>query len=356
MKTHIRITILAAVTLITTGSVIAGNVAEEESSEAVKVQVQKATPARRPFELVNARVGSKSSGFSQSLAFPSVSTGRNIMLGSRSGSLSEVLVIPSAEISMEEIATITEDMNIMTRIFERNLQQVHIDVGSMFFSSSSDPLNVVFSRGKQSTQGMYLQGYGVLFLMKVDFPLSPGPDVEEETEPQKEEGVDPVWTKVKKEIYDPEGPKKRRTDQSKKEYDAEKVENLKTILVKSLKHAANIRNLKPDESVILTVTGSGTSSGYKSVSTIPGRNEVVVVDHNNKTKIIQSDMIDDIGVSLPMVLVIRAKKADIDRFAKDELDFDQFRQNAQILTSAYLADQSVLRNPLTGHYYNYVAR
>lgn len=352
MKTHIRIMILlVVVTLITAGSVIAGNVTNEEGSEAVEIQAKQAIPARRQAELVKAELAKKNTGYGRGFTLPSVSVGRNIMLGSRSDSTSEVLVIPSAEIATEEIATITEDMNIMMRIFEKNLQQVHIDVGSMFISSSSDPFYMVLSRGKQSTHGMYLQGYGALFLMKVDFPLSPGPQVEEETETQKEEGVDPVWTEMKQEIYDPEESKKHKTDQPKKEYNAEKVENLKTTLVKSLKHAANIRSLKPDELVILTVTGSGTSSGYKSVSTIPGRNEVVVVDHNNRTQIIKGDLIGDIGLSLPTVLVIRAKKSVIDSHAKGDLDFDQFQKNTQILTSAYLADQSRSGGSMIGDYY-----
>jgi hypothetical protein len=346
--------LLLVVNFITTGLVFAGYGAVEEDPITPEIKVKQADLAHGEAELVKAELV-KNSGYGRDLTLPSISVGRNLMYGSRFGKTTEVLVIPSAEITTEEIATITEDMNIMSRIFEKNLQQDHININSMFFSSS-DPFHIAFSRGRPSTQGMYLQGYGVLFLMKVDFPLSPGPQIEEEQEtPQKNEGdVDPVWTEIKQEMFEPEK-SKEKTDRPKKEYDAEKVEHLKTTLTKALKHAANIRILKPDESVILAITGNPVSSGYKSVRTVPGRNEVIVIDQNNRSQIIGTDQVDDLGLTLPTVLIIRAKKADIDRFAKGDLDFDQFRQNTQIFTSAYLANQAGLGNPLTGYYHDYIS-
>jgi len=350
MKTLIQtINVFIAVTLITTSSLFAANMAVEASPDNVGAKVRATVSATQPAQTQYF----KSSGYGSRVNIPSISVRRNMMYGSRSGNAGEVLVIPSAEITTEDIATITEDMNIMSRIFEKNLQQAQIKVNSMFMTGS-DPFQM-FAWSKPSTQGMYLQGYGALFLMKVDFPLSPGPQVEEEQETQqkKEEDVDPVWADIQREIYEPDESKKESKKSPKKEYDAEKVENLKTTLTKALKHAANIRSLKPDESVILTITGNPISSGYKSVRTIPGRDEVIVIDQNNKTQVLTGDQVGDIGLSLPTVLVIRVKKSDIDRYAKGDLDFDQFQQHTQILTSAYLTDQSDSGNPFLGYSYGY---
>jgi len=351
MKTLTRtMIVLVAVNLIAAGSVFAGNGADEGTSDSVgSIQVKEADRARKKADLLK-ELALKQTSHSSGIALPSVSISRNMLLGSRPGSIGSVLVIPLAETTTEEIATITEDMSVMSRIFEKNLERTRIDVSSMFISGS-EPFDFVFRRGRQATQGMYLQGYGALFLMKVDFPLSPPPQVEEEKETQEEEDVDPVWAEMQREMYEPGESRRRRTDQPAKEYDAEKVANLKTTLVKSLKHAANIRSLKANESVILTITGSGVSSGYKSISSIPGRNEVVVVDHNNDTRIIKGDLVGDIGLSLPTILVIRAKKSDIDGFAKGDLDLDQFRQNTQIFTCAYLAGEAGSENPFTGSYF-----
>jgi hypothetical protein len=193
---------------------------------------------------------------------------------------------------------------------------------------------------------MYLQGYGALFLLKVDFPLSPSSDIQqEEKEPTKEEQGDPVWRKTRSEIYEPENVgRRRKTERPEEKYDPEKVENLKTTLIKTLKHAANIRSLKPDESVVLTVTGIGGSAGAKIIAaTRAGENQVLVQqrdsDGNTITKLIQGTgkELNDIGLSSPTILVIRAKRPEIDAFAKGELDFDKFRGRVQVLTYPLLS-------------------
>ena len=343
MKTHIRTVILfCAVILVATNVIFAQVASEAPSSAPVSRPSQaEATPQAVAVSTTNSRLSDL--------------VQRTRYYSSRTGGASSVLVIPSAEIKTEEIAQITEDMNIMSRIFQKDLQQARIGVGGVFITTSSDPFHAVFARGKQSTQGMYLQGYGALFLMKVDFPLSPPPQAAEETKlTPKEKGTDEVWSQMRDEMFAPEETRKDKNKRPEKVYNAEQVNNLKTTLVKALKHAANIRCLKPDEWLVLTITGSGTTSGYKKVSTIPGRNEFVIVDRNNEARIVKADMIGDFGLSLPTVLVIRAKKSEIDRFAKGDLDFDQFQQNTQILTSAYLADQAGLGNPITGYYHDYV--
>jgi hypothetical protein len=355
MKTLTR-TIIALISInsIVASSAFAGNVADEPIPNSTKIEAKQANSTQQQVGPAQRQAVQKQSAYGTKITVPRISTGRNVVLGSPFGSTRSVLVIPSAEITTEDIATINEDMNIMSRILEKNLERANIDVGSMFIPSS-DPwnFNVVFGRGRQTTQSMYLQGFAALFLMKVDFPLSPGPRVDEEKKPQqeKEQDVDPVWTETKQDLFEPEKSRKEKSKRPKQEYDVEQVENLKTTLIQSLKHAANIRNLKPDESVILTVTGSGTSSGIRSMRRIPETDQVIVIDDNNNTRIIQGGTIREIGLSLPTVLVIRAKKPDIDRFAQGDLDFDQFQQNTQIITSAYLTDPLESGNPFTGNYY-----
>ncbi|MGD8500449.1 MAG: hypothetical protein PVJ86_07360 [Phycisphaerales bacterium] len=267
-------------------------------------------------------------------------------LSSRSSSTSMVFVIPAAEIKTEDLITINEDMNVMSRIFGKNLEQARISTArGSIFGSRDDRYSMLLRGGGGEIQSMYLQGYGALFLMKVDFPLSPPPQAREEEE-TKEEGRDPVWDQTREEIYEPEKvDMRRRTDRPEGKYEAEKVENLKTTLIKALKHAANIRSLKPDESVILTITGRGKATGRKiaSARVLPGKNEILVqertADGKMITKLVQGtsfDVLDDLKLSSPTILVIRTKKSDIDEFAKGALDFDQFRQRTQMLTCPYL--------------------
>ena len=220
-------------------------------------------------------------------------------------STATALVIPTTEeIKPQDLVTIMEDMNVMARIFDNKLAQSYLIQRQSF--NSRIRISTPFSRDSRSTGAMYIQGYGTLFLTKVDFPLSPPLQLEEEE--KVEAGADPIWDQTKREIYMPEdvSRSRRRSSRSEEEfssYDAEKVDDLKRTLTRTLKHAANIRGLKPDEWVNVTVSSSA-------------------------------------------VLTIRAKKSDIDAFSEGELDFDEFRQKVVIFTYPYLPGVERGRTPL----------
>jgi len=268
---------------------------------------------------------------------------RGLSFGSRTGSAGTILVIPSEQTKTEDLLAINEDMTVMSRIFQKNIGQARIltAYGSMLVSRN-DPFSM-FTGGRGGIQSLYLQGFGALFLMKVDFPLTPSPDVQDDEKETEQEG-DPVWQEMKQEMYEPEKvERRRRTDRPEEKYDAEKVENLKTTLIKALKHAANIRSLKPDESVILTVTGKGGPTGTTIVATrmLPGEDQIIIqertADGKMITKMATVSALDNIGLSSPSILVIRTKKSDIDEFAKGRVDFDRFRETVKILTYPLLS-------------------
>jgi len=279
---------------------------------------------------------------------------------SRSSNTGTVLVIPSEQTRIEDIITINEDMTVMSRIFQKNLEQARIPTArGSIFASRHNILGMFMGAGRGQIQSMYLQGYGALFLMKVDFPLSPPPDTQEEQEEtKKEQEGDPVWQQMRREIYEPEKvDRRRRTDQPEEKYDAEKVENLKTTLIKALKHVANIRTLKPDESVVLTVAGSyqATNTIITSAKVLPKENQILIqertTDGNTITKMVTGTSLVGVGLSSPTILVIRTKKSDIDEFAKGDLDLDQFRKRVQLLSYPLLGGaDGGNRNPFDDYY------
>ncbi|OHB59291.1 MAG: hypothetical protein A2167_05670 [Planctomycetes bacterium RBG_13_46_10] len=238
-----------------------------------------------------------------------------------------VLVIPTSEMKAEDLATITEDMTVMSRIIDSQLGNRE----SRRFLFSGDFLG----QSSRSAETMYLQGYGSLFLRKVDFPLSPTQQVQEEEKKTQKEDVDPVWEQIRRDMYEPQEERGRREERPEEKYDAEKVENLKANLIKALKHAANIRNLKPDESVILTVTGSGDSSKAKTVVSrviVQRRDRGTERQDRRSTGIVTPYLQNESGLSSTATIIIRAKRVDIDAFAKGELDLEKFRQRVQIFT------------------------
>ncbi len=331
MKTLTRmIIVLIALNLITAGFALA-----QSSGTAAAPQPPSATNISQVQNDIDQLV-------SRSVSF---STGRRT-----TGTRNTVFVIPSQEIKTEEILTINEDINVMSRIFEDKLNQVRFagaNRGWAFTGNRwmADRYGTYLGFGSNKAGSMYLQDYGALFLMNVDFPLSAPPEAEkqEQKEPEKE-NVDKVWEETRQQIYEPQETIRtgRGAERREVKYDADKVEKLKTTLIESLKHAANIRILKPDESVILSITGSGVSSD-KIVGIIgyPGTDQKLVIEKSGGkqiTKVYTGGLPDDLQLSSPKVLVMRAKKTDIDSFAKGDLNLDSFRQRVQIISYPLLGE------------------
>lgn len=271
----------------------------------------------------------------------------------RTASDGAVLVIPSAEIKAEDVVAITEDMNVMSRILEKNLEQARIATArGGLFASSRDPW-VALLGGGGAIESMYLQGYGALFMMKVDFPLSAPPQAEEEeTQAAEEEKSDPVWEETRRQMYEPQQTARRKAKEPEKKYDAEKVESLKITLIKALKHAANVRSLKSDESVILTTIGSDESAGVPIMALYGQKVLLQEKGSDGKATTGWADVPSSSQTTYfsPTALVIRAKKSDIDEFAKGTLDADQFRQRVQVLACPYLGGEAGLADPFNSYY------
>lgn len=213
-----------------------------------------------------------------------------------------IVVIP-ATMDTEQTSQLSKaavkDLNIMCRLFDIQLQlsqPVSTDPFSIIYTNYrsdqyQDPgVQSFWGRKTRNTDCIYIQGYGALFFMRVDLPLTapPPPPVKPKEKPS--EPVDKVWHQIKRDLY---GPRNVSTDQSGRGID--RVEWLKTNIVKNLRHAANIKCLKPDELVIVTANGNEKEAGP------------------------------------PKVLIVRAKKSDIDAFSEGTLDIDGFREKVQIV-------------------------
>ena len=252
------------------------------------------------------------------------------LLPSERGTAGAVLVIPSTEMKPEDIAAVMEDMSIMSRILDKNLGQERLTTTrtGVFFNRNTDPWSEVFVGRSSATQAIYLEGFGSLFLIGVDFPLSPPPKAQEE---KPEEGVDTVWRDTKTAIYNPDEAVRRRVKvQPQKEYDAEKVQELQKTIIKTLKHAANIRGLKSDEWVTVVVRSSAPAviitSKFVTTSTGGASPAAANVRTSGTTRPAET------APGQATFLTIRAKKSDIDSFAKNQLDYDKFSQRVSALT------------------------
>jgi hypothetical protein len=256
-------------------------------------------------------------------------------------------------------------MQVMSHILDerfketRRVQGVFTDFGDFF------------GRDNRQTEAIYLQGYGVLFSMEVNFAFSPAPKPQQQQTAEPNEQVDSTWLKAKQQVFSPGQFEAAESSGSTEEYDSQMVEELKRDLITTLKHAANIRSVQPDEWIILTIIGggrqaggfggggfmmggmggmyggassggmggfgagygvSGGSSGYGGGMSGGMSGGMMGGMGGGMGGIGGMGGFAEAGVSSATVLTIRAKKADIDDFAKDEQDYEQFRQKVQIFT------------------------
>lgn len=367
MKKTLKQTIIVFIvlSLITSTQALAQDVVEEENQEVLETQAKEAEIAQRETEIaakaaeVDAEVAVKIAESQAKVAQKQMKEAEKQMLIAKDqvgklkdklvniqlsnvtlphlphfqhGGSGGILVIPTSQLKLEDLAEITEDMSVMSRIFDKQLNQSNALTarGKLLIG-----LNPYFGRGNRTPEAVFLEGYGALFLMRVNMLLS-APPASQQQEEKIQEDVDRVWAETRRQMYEPEDARRSRTkDQPEEKYDAEKVETLKTNLIKTLKHATNIRGLEPEQLVILTIIGYGHGSDsnitqrfYNSYGRSTGRRRIV-----QTLPEVEADSVQ------PAVLTICAKKSDIDAFANGEIDYDQFRQRTGIFKSYAKAGQ-----------------
>ncbi len=230
---------------------------------------------------------------------------------------SRSLIVLKDQADARTQADVEEDLNIMSRILQKafredSKQAMGITLYSPFESS-------------KSPRSMYLEGYGAIFMLSVNFPFMPAAAAKEETEPKEDKNAE--WEEARRELHHPaESPTVFKWDQSfsagvaAEEYDAQKVENLKNGLISALKNAVNIRKLKSDESVVIVVNGRSSASDTKVV-TSRGSGRA-----SSNVKIVTPSSPDRYGTQM----ILRARKSDLEAFQKDKLSLEDLRKKVTI--------------------------
>src|SRR5437867_2903400 len=126
------------------------------------------------------------SGFQQRLQ-QIVSRGR--------GGPGRTLVIRTTHTDPKAQANLEEDLAVMSRILDKTLDQKLTED----HQQRAMGIDVFFAPGSSPIRSLYLEGYGALFLMSVNFPLLPPPDKPESTKEKSD--TDSTWEEAKRELY-----------------------------------------------------------------------------------------------------------------------------------------------------------
>jgi hypothetical protein len=266
----------------------------------------------------------------------------------------DVLVIPTTGVVPEQFVQIAEDLRVMLHIFREKLSEPRMILGVLRDYGS-------FFGDDRKVEALYLQGTAAVFVMRVDFPYSFPTQRPQEGEAGKEP-VDPVWQRARERLYSPPGSRGHGARMQAGQAQGMSFEQFKEELLQSLRHAANVRHIDPNELVVLTViaqneeaslAGSAAFGGvYSFRREGDGRVLGGVVGGSagmaggsaggfSEARRFSSGMSWPRGGAFPpgipagastTVLTMQAKKADIDAFARGDLNFEQFKQKVKAFT------------------------
>lgn len=252
---------------------------------------------------------------------PPAMTGMAMALPSFEMQKKTALIIPDKPMDTEAMGQITEDMHVMSQILYETLHPEEVQpnkylrwVGG-FFGDGRD----------NEVAGLYLQGYGMVFLQQVDFPLVPFGEQPPAAD-SSAQSTDEVWQRTQRKL---QGEYEQEEETESQTYDAERVEQLKESVLQSLRHASNIRHLDSREWIIVMVQSSPHRTG-------------VHFHYNPQTQILKSRVgkgriMMEVGSSemtqeQPSFLMVRAQKKDADDLAAGRIKPEEFAAKATVIT------------------------
>ena len=240
-------------------------------------------------------------------------------------------IIQFSDLEPKTYADMQEDLSVMHRILSKARAD---DPG---FSARLESIVWGASEAGPPVRSMYLEGYGAVFLLHVKFPLV-GPK-SLEPEPKPKDNISEEWERAKAELSSRNTFElnlqriiTRAAGPAADKYDAQKVEELTVTVLEALKNGTHIRHLMPEEAITVAILGPEPAI------------RVAVENEDESGEVKRRTRVESIGPRGESTMTIRAKKSDIDDFAKGKVDLDAFRKKAKILVYTRPGDPSAAVN------------
>ena len=240
-----------------------------------------------------------------------------------------VLVVPTSDLPPASVADLTQDLTVMCRLFAKSVPFTTTGKAPIRPARNNDVFyGLVLGPMTRGAQALYLDGYGALFFLHVDYPLVPT-EPQEPAQPKTAESTDTVWTRTVQELTGQPGDE-QQTARNTPTYDARRVEELRQALIKTLVHCANIR-LRPLDLVTLVV-GDLDDNRRPNFKLWPALRSGLATTGSSAAAP-ASPAQPATRPPTAALLILRVAKADVDAFAKTQLTLDQFTQKVQVLFS-----------------------
>ncbi len=257
----------------------------------------------------------------------------------RAGDSADIsVVITSEDDQPESILQVTEDMGIMARILDKQVLEIPRPQSrqTTFGDRSFHYVQTVASQ-QNRTRGIYISGYGALFLMDIDFPLKPEPKTEEKEE--KKADVGDIWEQTKGELMGRHWGSgliemEVKEDKQKVAFDEDKIKELKEKIIKALKYASNIRGLEPGDDIIVAVksTIQQDRGRIREINIYGSRigMQTSGISVVGKTSAMAGGSAEEKEPDLITGVTIIVSKDDVNSFAEGDVDYEEFCEDVEI--------------------------
>ena len=247
-----------------------------------------------------------------------------------------VIVVPTSKVDATAFAETAGDIQVMSHILRQNLSKGRSGVTTAVFTDYGDLLGM----DRPRMDGLYVQGYGAFLFVEVRLAPPAAPAGQAGQGQDKESAADPVWERARQELNRPEGPAMGMggvyggaaagpyggpVQAGGSPDDGWDSQELATEVIRTFKHAANIRHLGPTELVTVSVTGRPVAPGGHYVV----RRQIVTSDGPMQDSLEQRGEPAGAGTT---ITTFQAKKSDVDQFSQGQLSLDQFRQKVKVFT------------------------
>jgi hypothetical protein len=268
-----------------------------------------------------------------------VTTGRSYGFQVRTGDgmpQPSVIVVPTSKVDAGAFTQTAGDVQVMSHILRQNLSKGRGSITTAVFTDYGDLLGA----DRPRMDGLYVQGYGAFLFVEVRLAPPAAPAGQAGQGQDKGSAADPVWEHARQELNRPEGPAMGMGDvyggaaagpyggsvqAGGSPEDGWEMQELTAEVIRTFKHAANIRHLEPTETVTVSVTGRPVAPGGHYVV----RRQIVTADGPMQDSLEQRGEPAGAGTT---TTTFQAKKSDIDQFAQGKLSLDQFRQKVKVFT------------------------
>lgn len=166
-------------------------------------------------------------------------------------------IILTSPLEPEKFNQLTEDLNVLTLIINRNLDRVFGEKSTEY--RLGVPMTMAANR---SVETSYIEDYGVLVRINVPFPVASSGEREKKPEPAA--APDTEWEKARRALHAgdidpttglPNGvPAIDPNDAP--AYNESLIEELKKEILDALKNVANVRNMRANEAATVAIIGA----------------------------------------------------------------------------------------------------